>query len=328
MGVFHTHYLLLTGNHRSGSNVSVPTFLVTAEDREWFARCRRAWDLGARARQDLETRTVADAAAKRRRSICDALAVYYFPGMWTWNRSIVDPLVQAAIERGGGGPEEHALINAYAQWAPSFDSFTPLWVEPDVEVNVPDPDRPEFDLATSDGAVVKYRERPSMLVSEDGDVREYWLFQHRVVDRFAEPDELLLDERGILACWAWGQFHLAQPIEGTFYNEVIQDPVSFRRTRIHRPRTEQAAAAARLGRAIKEMLDPALAVDPTPEWSHCSRCSFRSPCMATNRGHDAARLLAEGYEKRPPDVVEEGRLGGAAWGLGRGTAFHFKSDRR
>ena len=31
---------------------------VTADDRAWFARCHRAWDLGARGRQDLQPRAV------------------------------------------------------------------------------------------------------------------------------------------------------------------------------------------------------------------------------------------------------------------------------
>ena len=29
-------------------------YVVTADDRSWFGRCRRAWDLGAVARRSLE----------------------------------------------------------------------------------------------------------------------------------------------------------------------------------------------------------------------------------------------------------------------------------
>ena len=37
------------------------------------------------------------------------------------------------------------------------------------------------------------------------------------------------------------------------------------------------------------------------------------------RGEDAGRLLTTGDERRPPDDLEEGRLGGARWSLGRGV---------
>ncbi len=66
-------------------------YVIRASDREMFKRCRRAWDLSSRARQNLEpinpTRLF-----DFDRAIHDALAVYYFPGMWEWNREIVLPL--------------------------------------------------------------------------------------------------------------------------------------------------------------------------------------------------------------------------------------------
>jgi len=327
MGVFHTHVPQLTSEPRYASNGGVPIFLVTAEDREWFAACRRSWDLGARVRQDLEPVTDDDSARRRARSIRDGLGVYYFPGMWTWDRSIVDRLMYAAIERGGGGERENAVAAAYTEWAPTVDSFMPLHIEPDIECDVPDPDQPGRDLVAENVAIVKYRDRPSMLVLERGDCDEYWLVDHRVVDRWASEDELALDERGILACWAWGQFHLAMPIAGTLYNEVQIDPPVFRRTRVPRPQAEKDAAAARLGRAVKTMLDPPVDTDPTPEWSHCSRCSFRAPCIAMNQGRDASGLLAGAYRRRPPDVLEEGRLGGVSWGLNRGAARAYGRKR-
>jgi hypothetical protein len=60
-------------------------------------------------------------------------------------------------------------------------------------------------------------------------------------------------------------------------------------------------------------------VDPTPIWSSCEQCLFRSPCVRLQRGEDASALLATGYERRPPDDLEEGRLGGTSWGMGRGA---------
>ena len=39
-----------------------------------------------------------------------------------------------------------------------------------------------------------------------------------------------------------------------------------------------------------------------------------------NRGDDAEGLLATAYDARGPDLLEEGRLGGMSWGMGRGAA--------
>ena len=61
--------------------------VVTAADRASFTRCRRQWDFGAALRQDLERRqtpTLPDLD----RAVRDALAVYYFPGMWDWDRTV------------------------------------------------------------------------------------------------------------------------------------------------------------------------------------------------------------------------------------------------
>src|SRR5919205_2941661 len=70
-------------------------------DREWFKRCRRAWDLGSRTRQNLEP--LATPASSFRldldRALRDALAVYYFPGMWEWDRNVVLPLAFQAFTK-------------------------------------------------------------------------------------------------------------------------------------------------------------------------------------------------------------------------------------
>jgi len=71
------------------------------------------------------------------------------------------------------------------------------------------------------------------------------------------------------------------------------------------------------------MIDPDVRIDPDPSWVHCTRCSFRAPCIAMNRGDDAEGLLAA-YDARGPDLLEEGRLGGMSWGMGRGAAPPFR----
>src|SRR5215467_5714876 len=73
-------------------------FLIRPEDRALFKKCRRAWDFGARTRRNLEPAqppTVPDL----NRALHDALAVYYFPGMWDWRPEIVLPIVRQAFER-------------------------------------------------------------------------------------------------------------------------------------------------------------------------------------------------------------------------------------
>jgi hypothetical protein len=97
------------------------------------------------------------------RAVRDALAVYYFPGMWDWSPAIVLPLVRRAyaesvaarrleyltahgladlprdvaaraderVERG------RALLEAYLAWAPTVDEFAPAQVLAELDVNRP-----------------------------------------------------------------------------------------------------------------------------------------------------------------------------------------------
>jgi hypothetical protein len=49
-------------------------------------------------------------------------------------------------------------------------------------------------------------------------------------------------------------------------------------------------------------------------------CPFHAPCQALFAGQDAVPILLSGYRGRPSVVLDEGRLGGGAWGTGRGAA--------
>ncbi len=300
----------------------VATYLVTADDRARFVACPRAWDLGARARRDLEPVENRARVPALPATVRAALAVHYFPGMWTWDRRIVAPLVRAALERTGGGPPEHGLLIAYADWAREVDDFTPIRVESDVDVAVPHPDDPDADLATPDGAAVRYRERIPLVVVDDTTNR-YWLVEHRVIGpggEWTHDDELALDERGVTACWAWERLELGMPVEGVQYNELDVEGRRFRRVRVHRTAAEKAHAATRLAHTARRMLDTPADPMPTPAWSHCRDCEFRAPCIAMDRGADVSALLEVGYRRRPADVLAEGRLGGVSWGMGRGAA--------
>ena len=299
-------------------------FVVTPDDREWFGRCRRAWDLGARGRRGLVPHHRADDPQGRLVvALRAALAVHYFPGMWAWDRAIVEPLVFAAYDRAGGPSTGRPLLEGFLRWAPTVDHGTPLRVDADVDVHVPDPVLPDVHLATAEGDAVRYRDRVDLVLVDDDD--RYWLGEHRVVDEFADHDELRLDERGALACWAWEEIDLATTITGVQYTELRIEPPECRRRAIPRSDAEKAGAARRLALAAWDMIDPDVRVEPDPSWGHCARCTFRDPCIAMNQGDDPSDLLAA-YDVRGADILEEGRLGGMSWGMGRGAAPPFRGS--
>ena len=286
-------------------------YVVTADDYEWFGRCRRAWDLGAAARRGLEP--LAGAPATPASALRAALAVHFFPGMWTWNRAVVAPLVDAALERAGGTPELLALLDGFRAWERTAPRITPLRVELELDVLVPDPVERDRGMTTADGAAVSYRDRvPLLLVDEDD---RTWLGEHLLVDELQDPDRFRLDERGLLACWAWEETELSGTLAGTQVTEIRLSPPGFRRTHVRRSHRERWGAARRLGLAIREML-AAPRVDPMPAWSHCLRCAFRAPCIAMNAGQDATALLDGNYRPRPRDA-----LGRPKWVSNRPSPF-------
>ncbi len=301
--------------------MAVPSFVVTHSDRMWFERCHRAWSFGAAEGRRLEPLHVAEEDRWDRwaasPTVRDAVAVHYFPGMWSWPRSIVDPLVLAAVDRGDANPGERELVASFTRWAPGIDDFTPVRVETDVDVAVPDPVLPDQDLSTEAGVGVHYRERIPLVVLDDGDART-WLAVHHVVRDWSAPDAFALDERALTAAWAWAHQELTPPVAGIVHDELRSDPPEFRRTRVALEPAQVAAAGARLGRTVLAMLDPSLRTDPTFDWAHCRQCPFRAPCLALERGQ-AVDLLAHGYRRRADEPVQEGRLGGSTWSQSRGA---------
>jgi hypothetical protein len=306
--------------------------VITASDRQAFKRCRRAWDLGSRLRQAWEP----DGAAPQidlAGAVRAALAVWYFPGMWAWDRAIVRPLAFEAYHRlvatwpptgDAAAAEGERLLGRYFDWAPAVDRFTPLRVESDFQVAIPDPGDPVLALVAADGAAVHYAGRIDLLVADE--TGGNWLVVHRVGPAWAAPDELVLDERGAAGCWAWAQCFIGTEIAGAIYNELRTDADSrrgggsFRRTPVRRDLVELERIRRTLGLEARDMIDPALAVYPAPSWPVCSTCAFRPPCMAMNAGADADALLHTSYRRRPPFEQQPGRLGGATWSTGRGAA--------
>jgi hypothetical protein len=201
-------------------------YRFTPADRGAFKRCRRQWDFGARERQNYEPARPA-AVPDLDLAVRDALAVYYFPGMWDWQRSVVLPLVLQGFARsmgrqpGGGGGELAAgegLLRRYFDWAPGVDRFSPVQVECAFEVNLPDPAGGDRELVLADGRPIRYQGRADLLAGDEHD--HYWIVAHRVVDRFGPADELLLDEELVAACWAMERLYPGMRVAGTVHNEL------------------------------------------------------------------------------------------------------------
>lgn len=213
-------------------------YLINAADRAAFKRCRRQWDFSATARHRLSP--LGAAKPDLDRAVRDALAVYYFPGMWDWNSAIVLPLVVKAFddaiarqcESAGNAPDGdddarwqvlldqgHLLLERYFAWAPTVDRFSPVRVETDFETIVPDPSGPDRYVLAPDGAEVLYTGRIDLLAIDEYD--RYWVVRHRVTDEsFPSTEQLVLEEESVAACWAWGLFYDGMEVAGTIYNEV------------------------------------------------------------------------------------------------------------
>lgn len=219
--------------------------IIREADRAAFKQCRRAWDLGSRSRQNLEPvgpTEVFDLS----RAVHDALALWYFPGMWEWPRDIVQPLAVQGFEKSmrkqraayeahrpltpeQAGAWEDAdargldLLARYFSWAPAVDAFSPVRVDCDFDAAIPDPGASGMDLVGARGPL-HFQGRVDALVVDAFDA--YWIMDHRVVDgAWEDTDQLLLDERGVAACWAWEIFYYGMKITGTVYNELrLDDP--------------------------------------------------------------------------------------------------------
>jgi hypothetical protein len=311
-------------------------YVIRPWERELFKRCRRAWDLGSRSRRDLELRE-GPPVPDLQRALREALAVYYFPGMWTWNREIVKPLAfqafqrtleeQAARHPGPPDPEGafrervdacEVLLDRYLLWAKGHDHFEPLRVEAEFSVNLPDPDRAGVDLTTAAGEPIRYRGRIPLLVIEGG---VQWIVEHRLSPLgFADPEDLRLDERGALDCWAWEASSLGTKVAGVLVNEIVggAGPEPFRRTRVLKSEVERERRRRDLAAEAREMTNPALTIYPNPSEQHCPRCPYRAPCLALNEGGDVVALLDTRFRRRVTE--DESRIGRVSWSLGRGAA--------
>ncbi len=358
-------------------------YRVSAEERAAFKRCRRQWDFRSNHRQRL--RPLVPTPMDLTHAIRDALAVYYYPGMWDWTSDIVLPLVRKAFMRSiaAAPPSEQRMadldagtdmLEQFFRWAPSVDDFGPLKIEIDVEALVPDDREPGRALSADGIGKVLYTDRVPMVAGDAND--EYWVVLHSVVPEWATEESLLLDEAAVAACWAWEETFLGMDVAGTIHNELLRDspdgvPPSeetrtgrpgrgghsqnepsgggrltpqaeradrrehrstsperlrqevagpLRRTQIRRSRAEIAAAGTQIGVEVLQMLDPNLAIYPTPSPLHCPHCDFIAPCVTMTEGEDPALDLATRFEQGPAAPTYEPRLGAGGAG-GRNVAL-------
>ncbi len=217
---------------RSQAAATVAT--LTPTERHLFKQCRRAWDLEAGGRRNLEP-IVSSEPFDVDRCVRDALAVYYYPGMWDWARSVVIPLVGQALERAMAreserlGPEPprgfdaraaaaRRLLEHYVEWAPTVERLAPVLVEVDFSADLPDPAGADSVLRTPRGQHVRYQGRLDLLGVDEHDA--YWVTRHRVVREWTPLDALVRDEETVAACWAWEQYYIGMEIAGTIHNEM------------------------------------------------------------------------------------------------------------
>jgi hypothetical protein len=295
----------------------VAAYAVRPWDRTWYRTCRRAWHFGSRQQRNLEP-AHPPFTVDLDRALRDALAVYYFPGMWEWDRSVVLPLTRQALDRamyqqrdaharphGTGLTAEQAghweaeletgrqLLEHYLQWAPALDRFWPVRVETDFDVQVPDWRSPGEDLVVPGGGEpIRYQGRVDLLVVDEHDA--YWVVRHRLAPEFCDPYLLVLDDELLAAAWAWEIFYLGMRMAGTIHNELRPgvtppDPAD----PVRRPRASHAFARARAAARRQD-------VRGVPE----DETDDRPPEKAPVAGH--RRMYAKA-EHTPTDVlVEEG----------------------
>lgn len=293
--------------------------VVEVADRTRFKACRRAWDLGATRRRNLEPvepapGTTLEAALRA------GLAAYYYPAMWAWNRELVRPIaVQSftkALAGAAAAPDDEdrglrALADYFA-WAPGEDaSLTALRVGDEVNVVVPDPDRSGAGLPGPDGGGIRMHGVLDVLAGDDHG--RLWVIEHRITGlappsppeapRWCDPEVLRLDDRAGALCWAAGLAHDAT-VAGVLFNEIWVGPrPAFRRTRVRVPPRELAQLRRQAAGELGAMLDPGIPVYPTPSPQTCGACAFRGPCEAIQEGADPTALLAAGFRRRAPAVI-------------------------
>jgi hypothetical protein len=283
--------------------------VIELADRELFKRCRRAWDLASPVRRNLEP--VPAPGPGLTGALRAALAAYYYPAMWAWNRQLVCPIARQTFSKAlGAAPAAAdlaagaAILDAYFAWAPGVDHFTAVRASEEFRIVVTDPSRPGEGLTAPDGGAVHLHGTVELVVSDEHS--RLWVVEHRLLDGDAgwtDPEVLALDDRAGTLCWALEDFSVAR-VSGVIFNEVrLGAEPAFRRTAVRTPPRQLRQLRRQAAAEFLAMLDPGVACYPTPSPANCGPCPFRAPCLAISAGDDPEPLLAAGYRRRVPAAI-------------------------
>ena len=256
-----------------------------------------------------------------RRSLA-ALAVHYFPGMWTWDRSIVEP-----AGRGGLRPSRRARRRAaaagrlpalgpdgrrvHARSGCSSTSTSPS----------PTPPSPTATSCADGGERVRYRDRVHLALLDDEDER-CWLMSIAWSTTSPTATSSCSTSAGCSPAGRGSETELALPVAGMQYTELRVDPPGpeadggpalahghRRRRRAARPHGARHARRRRRSPTRRRR-------GPT-----AGAAAFRNPCVR----HAARRgcRRAAGHRLRAADRPTTSRRvasAGVSWGMGRGAA--------
>ena len=306
-----------------------PSSSSTADDREWFGRCRRAWDLGARgpagtwwpaaARLEPDGEPGAWRSAARWRCTTSPACG---PGTGrSSSRSCV-----AAYERAGGPADGRRLLEEFRRWAAGGRPVHAPAGRGRHRRPRPRPGAPRHPPGHAPtGDAVRYRDRIDLVLVDDDD--RCWLGEHRVVDEFADRRRAAARRARLLtACWAWEEIELATTIAGVQYTELRLDPPACRRTVGAAVATSRRRGAARRLGASRagRCSTPTSASSPTPSWVHCARCPFRAPVHRDEPGRRRRRRCSPALRRARPRRARGGPPRGHQLGHGprrRATRF-------
>jgi hypothetical protein len=229
--------------------------IIRTSDRLQFKKCRRAWDIGSKIRQDLEPIAVR-IPLEFGTQIHAALEHWYDPEFWGDHSIEVrknlaleqfkkEWFKQYKIHENSGvlnaelqqEYNEHyelglKMIENYVEWSQSNDKgLTPVYTEIEFEVPIKVPRNsfralPQGFSNTLDwnlqfyGAPVFYQGRIDLVVRDSQG--RYWLVDHKTAGRLEENTSFLtLDEQ--MKSYAWAiQKCLGIKVAGVLYNELYK----------------------------------------------------------------------------------------------------------
>jgi len=330
--------------------------IIRTSDRQFFKRCRVLWDYTSKIRQNFEPIQRIE-ALDFGTAMHAGLQAYYNPETWgdtltmqaNARQGFLDSIhdIQTKVRIGPLEFEERfeelrklglGMLEYYFLWAPSRDTFTPVYVE--IEFEVPLEAR---YLATE---IDVYQGRIDLIVEDE---YGYWIVDHKTAAQFGDTEWLALDDQCSSYAWAV-QKKLGLKVRGVIYNELRKkvphppavlrsgelsrnkqqdttyetylaaikaggyrtkgyaeilaylknNPKQFvRRTRLNYTPQMLDLVEQRISSESYEMLHNPL-IYPTPSRFNCQGCSFFAPCLARHEGRDEQLILDELYEKRRP----------------------------